>query len=201
MVVESDESPFHSEWERRAFALALAMGFTGSWTLDMSRGARERVPGYREASYYELWFEALTSLIAERGLASVEEMSEGSSRDSPKSVGRVLRGDEVDSALSRRSSCERPAATPPSFGVGERVRALAPRRRRVDGVGFEHVRAPAYLEGREGEIETIHGHHVFADASARGDGDSPQWLYGVRFGFGDYDVRADLWESYLRRAS
>ena len=41
---EDNEPPFHAEWERRAFALTLAMGATGSWTLDASRFARESLP-------------------------------------------------------------------------------------------------------------------------------------------------------------
>ena len=31
---EPDEPVFHAEWERRAFALTLAMGATGEWNLD-----------------------------------------------------------------------------------------------------------------------------------------------------------------------
>ena len=41
VIPEADEPAFHAEWERRVFALTLAMGATGSWTLDESRGARE----------------------------------------------------------------------------------------------------------------------------------------------------------------
>ena len=42
VVPERNEPPFHHEWERRAFALTLAMGATGQWNLDQSRDARER---------------------------------------------------------------------------------------------------------------------------------------------------------------
>ena len=38
---EPGEPVFHAEWERRAFALTLAMGATGEWNLDASRFARE----------------------------------------------------------------------------------------------------------------------------------------------------------------
>ena len=41
VVPEPDEPAFHADWERRAFALTLAMGATGEWNLDMSRFARE----------------------------------------------------------------------------------------------------------------------------------------------------------------
>lgn len=35
--------PFLAEWERRAFALTLAMAMPGGWNIDMSRFAREIV--------------------------------------------------------------------------------------------------------------------------------------------------------------
>jgi len=41
VIVESDESLFHHEWERRVLALVLACGATGTWNLDQSRFSRE----------------------------------------------------------------------------------------------------------------------------------------------------------------
>jgi hypothetical protein len=41
VVPEIDEPPFHHAWERRVFALTIAMGATGAWNLDQSRFARE----------------------------------------------------------------------------------------------------------------------------------------------------------------
>jgi nitrile hydratase len=41
---EPDEPVFHAKWERRAFALTLAMGMPGGWNIDMSRFAREDRP-------------------------------------------------------------------------------------------------------------------------------------------------------------
>lgn len=40
---EVDEPVFHTEWEKRTFALNLAMGMTGSWNIDEARHARERL--------------------------------------------------------------------------------------------------------------------------------------------------------------
>ncbi len=58
---EIDEPLFHAAWERRALAITLAMGATGSWTIDESRHARESLPPaiYLNASYYEIWIRAL----------------------------------------------------------------------------------------------------------------------------------------------
>jgi nitrile hydratase len=41
---EKNEPVFHGEWEKRAFALTLAMGMPGQWNLDMCRAARESIP-------------------------------------------------------------------------------------------------------------------------------------------------------------
>ena len=67
---EPNEPVFHGEWEKRAFALTLAMGMPGGWNIDMSRFAREnRPPGeYLSMTYYQIWFAALETMLKERGL-------------------------------------------------------------------------------------------------------------------------------------
>ena len=74
--IEADEPLFHAPWERRVFALTLAMGARGEWNIDMSRHAREnRDPvDYLSSSYYELWLKGLEKLMAERGLLSPDEI-------------------------------------------------------------------------------------------------------------------------------
>ncbi len=73
---EPDEPVFHAPWERRAFALTLAMGAYGAWNIDMSRHARERMePGaYLATSYYEHWLHGLELLLVEKGLLTREEI-------------------------------------------------------------------------------------------------------------------------------
>ena len=63
---EADEPVFHEPWERRAFAITLAMGAYGAWNLDMSRYARERMDpaDYLTTSYYEHWLHGLQLLLA-----------------------------------------------------------------------------------------------------------------------------------------
>jgi hypothetical protein len=78
---ETDEPVFHSEWERRAAALSLAMNATGMWNIDIVRHARERIPPaeYLAASYYEKWFNGLECLLVENGLVTPEELESGHS--------------------------------------------------------------------------------------------------------------------------
>ena len=74
---DPDEPVFHSEWEKRAFAMTVACGFGGEWNIDMQRHARESVnPAlYLRTTYYEKWLLGLQSLLDERGIISEQEVA------------------------------------------------------------------------------------------------------------------------------
>ena len=69
---ESEEPLFHAEWERRIFALTLATGMLGQWSIDESRHARERQnpADYLRHSYYENWLVGLDKLLEEKDLVA-----------------------------------------------------------------------------------------------------------------------------------
>jgi len=73
LEIESDEPPFHHEWEARVFAINRYLLRAGWYTLDEFRGALERMPPaeYLEASYYERWLYAIESLIHRKGVLDV----------------------------------------------------------------------------------------------------------------------------------
>ncbi|MGI9332406.1 MAG: hypothetical protein ACR2RL_04540 [Gammaproteobacteria bacterium] len=73
---EPNEPPFHTEWERRAFAITVGCGFLGEWNIDRSRHAREslRPELYLRASYYEIWLHGLQKLLDEQGLVTLDEV-------------------------------------------------------------------------------------------------------------------------------
>ena len=200
VAAEPDEPVFHHEWERRAFAITLACGLLGRWNLDMARHARERIPPprYLGASYYEIWFEGLRTLLVEQGLLSADELETGRSAEASAGDRRVPGPDAVPGILERGGSA-RADEVPARFRVGERVRV---RNRHPLG----HTRAPRYVRGRAGTIERRHGTYVFPDAHAHGEGPRPQPLYSVRFdgtelwgkdGDAGSVVYVDLWEGYL----
>lgn len=204
VAAEPDEPLFHAEWERRAFALVLAMGATGSWTLDESRFARESLPPaeYLSSSYYRIWLAGLEKLLVENGLATAAELAEGAPREPARALPRVLAAADVDAVLARGAPVDRPARSDPLFAPGDRVRTINMHPR-------SHTRLPRYLRGRLGTVVAVHGVHVFPDANASGGGEDPQWLYGVRFASrelwgrdgNDRDsVTADCWEPYLEPA-
>ncbi len=77
LVEEPDEPAFHADWEAHVFALNGALVGAGVYTLDEFRDAIERMPPgeYLAAGYYERWFTAITTLLAEKGIASPEELA------------------------------------------------------------------------------------------------------------------------------
>jgi nitrile hydratase len=79
IVEEADEPPFHADWEAHVVALNAAMVRRGVYNLDEFRDALERIPPpeYLAASYYEKWFLAITTLLAEKGIATPEELAGG----------------------------------------------------------------------------------------------------------------------------
>jgi nitrile hydratase beta subunit len=201
---EPDEPVFHGEWEKRAFALTLAMAMPGQWNIDMSRFAREnRDPAeYLSMSYYQIWFAALETMLKERDLISDDEIVVGHALGPAKSVERVLSPSDVLRVLHRGRPTERETNTQTAFKAGDRVRArnINPR---------THTRLPRYVRGHVGIVERVIGCHVFPDSNATGASENPQWLYTVRFegrelwgtdGDPTTAVSVDAWEPYLEPA-
>jgi nitrile hydratase len=203
---ETDEPVFHHEWERRAFALTLATGALGQWTIDMGRHARERQhpADYLRHSYYENWLAGLEKLLLERALVSDQELASGRA-SGPVAEGlraRVLEAPAVERAMARGAPVEVAIEAPPRFAVGDRVRAI---NRHPTG----HTREPRYVRGRTGVIHEHYGAHVFPDRSAEGRREG-RHLYSVRFEAAELwgesaapasAVYVDLWEDYLEPAA
>jgi nitrile hydratase len=201
---ERDEPVFHAQWERRAFALTLAMGLPGGWNIDMARFAREDRPhqDYLGKSYYQIWLAGLERLMLERDLVSSDEVAAGHALHPPKPVAATLTAEGVAGMLHRGGPTGRDPSTPALFTVGDRVRAKS-----IDPP--THTRLPRYVRGRIGLIERVHGAHVFPDSNANGAGEDPQWLYTVTFEgrelWGDdadpsVEISVDAWEPYLEPA-
>jgi nitrile hydratase beta subunit len=201
---EPNEPPFHAEWERRAFALTLAMAMPGGWNIDMSRFAREDRPheDYLSKSYFEIWLAGLERLMLERNLIAPDEIEAGRPLHPPKPVARKLTPEGVAGMLHRGGPTERQASRPGYFAPGDRVRA-----RTINPP--THTRLPRYVRGHVGVVERVLGCHVYPDSNARGAGENPQWLYTVTFDgrelWGEdsdsgLKVSVDAWEPYLEPA-
>ncbi len=204
VVPEPNEPVFHAEWEKRAFALTLAMGMPGGWNIDQSRFAREnRNPAeYLSMSYYQIWFAALETMLKERALVADDEIAAGHSLHKAKPVPRVLSSADVLKVLHRGGPTERDSNTQAAFKPSDKVRA-----KNINPP--THTRLPRYVRGHVGIIERVIGFHVFPDSNATGAGENPQWLYTVRFsgrelwgpdGDPSTQVSVDAWEAYLEPA-
>ncbi len=203
VIPEENEPIFHADWEKRALALTVGMGFAGQWNLDISRFARESLPPefYLTKSYYQIWIAGLQKLMLERGMVSEDEISDGKLSQPGISVKRVVTAEEMPAALAAGGPVEREASGTASFKVGDQVRTL-----KINPSG--HTRLPRYARGVEGRIAEIHGCHVFPDSNAKSQGENPQWLYSVEFDaqalFGSdaeagNSVMIDCWEPYLEQ--
>jgi nitrile hydratase len=209
---EPDEPVFHAPWERRVFALNMAMGFHGRWNLDMSRHAREQMPPaeYLATSYYEHWLFGLERLLVEHGFVTAAELAARQTRGSAGGpvppaplAGTTLRPADVERRLRNRRAARVDQPVPTRFHAGDAVRA-----RNLHPVG--HTRLPRYVRGRQGVIDRDHGVFVFPDTHAAGQGKAPQHVYSVAFAARELwgldapprdRVHVDLWDDYLEPAS
>jgi nitrile hydratase beta subunit len=202
--IEIDEPVWHSDWERKTWALRMAMGAHGKWNIDMARHANEKLPPEQllSFSYYERWITSLADMMVDAELVTLDEIAAGHAapgtikNPSPPSADQLMKG----RASGRQSRRDIDAA--PKFSVGDAVRTNC-------NSPKGHTRLPAYARGRVGKIIIHHGAHVFPDSSAHGGGDAAQHLYAVRIAANELwgvngrakdPVILDLSESYLEHA-
>jgi len=212
VVAEPNEPVFHADWERRVFALELAMSVWRRWNLDMVRGARETMPPaeYLTTTYFEHWLHGLEVLLVEKGFLQPEELVRvRQAADTITAPARpvhvqegALRREQVEPMLRNPRGARRDTAVAPRFRVGEQVLA-----RNIHPVG--HTRVPRYVRGRRGRVEADYGVFVFPDTRAAEQGSKPQHVYSVRFEARELwgpeasprnSVYVDLWDDYLEPA-
>ncbi|MBV9596213.1 MAG: nitrile hydratase subunit beta [Chloroflexi bacterium] len=205
VVAESNEPVFHEDWERRIFAMSMAMRI---WRLGNVRTAWEQMPPaeYLATSYYEHWLFALLLQLEQSGLLDEDEVER--LREAPETVriplmpssvrnGALRREDARALGPSRGGRLDDPAA--PRFAPGQAVLT-----RNIHPIG--HTRLPRYARARRGFIDCDYGVFAFPDSSAVGGGQKPQHVYSVRFdarelwgpGASAADrIYIDLWDDYL----
>jgi nitrile hydratase beta subunit len=206
VVREQNEPVFHSDWEKRAFAMVLTAMGRRVYNVDEFRRAIERMPpaDYLAATYYEKWLHALESLLVEKGVVTPDELASGHAMAAApaKTTGpRDAGGGGVESFDSSAVKLRFNKSFKPAFKVGDSVvaRNLNPE---------HHTRLPRYARGKRGVIRYDQGVFVFPDTHAHGQGGKPQHVYTVAFEArelwgADRNERApvylDCWEDYLER--
>lgn len=201
VVPEENEPVFHSDWERRVFAMGMA-GSVFFGPVDRVRHAVERLDPvlYLSSSYYERWIEFIELLVKEFGVLNDEEISTGVSASPGPSHEPPPSADMIASVIQHGDPVTRQEGRlDPVFTIGDAVRA-----RNIQPQG--HTRLPRYVRGKLGRIAVIHGTHVFPDTNAHDQGENPQPLYNVRFSAEELwgpgaplhdSLYIDLWEDYL----
>lgn len=202
VVREKNEPVFHADWEKRVFAINLALAARVR-NIDAFRHAIERMPParYLSATYYEKWLCAIEMLLLEMGVATREELLSGHANEP---VPSPAPGPDSDGA-----STFDPGAVKLRFNKSFRARFKAGDRVVTRNINPEHhTRLPRYARGKRGVIRYDQGVFVFPDTHAHGQGAKPQHVYTVAFAsrelWGpDANPRApvylDCWEDYLER--
>jgi nitrile hydratase beta subunit len=197
--IEAQEPVFHSPWEGRAFAMNLvAIGVLQAYNPDEYRHALERMApiDYLNASYYERVLTGVASLLIEKKLISMQELSS-------QLEGRF----PLARAAATVNTDNKPETTLPHFAIGDKVRV-----RDIHPSG--HTRVPRYVRGHLGEVIHVAPRFSFPDASAHGLPFRKEPTYHVLFDAAELwtdgadtsahnneSVVVDLWESYLESAS
>src|SRR5262249_25923855 len=200
--VHETEVPFHEPWEARVLGIVRAMSPAADWNIDWFRHCRELIEpvDYLTRPYYDQWLQTYAAMLVNSELATVQELASGQATSRPSGLQLPMRAADVATAKRLERNYMREIKEPPAFAAGDWVRAKS------HGVSG-HTRLPAYVRGRRGRIETLHGAHVLPDANALGE-KRAQPLYTVGFDAtelwpeakGRRDrVLLDLWESYLER--
>jgi nitrile hydratase len=173
---------------RANFATLIALRPAGG----VMRHAIERMDPvhYLGSSYYEHWLTAISTMLVEAGLVTVEDLEARAGGGFPLS--------RADRGVAPAPGSEG-GRTTPRFPVGAAVRV-----REWHPLG--HTRAPRYVQGKRGVIARYDGVFQVPDFAAHGGGTVLDPTYSVRFtsrelwgegGAAGEVVYADLWERYL----
>jgi nitrile hydratase len=198
------DPPFHEEWERRAFAMALLSMRVSGTNLDSFRHAlnRQHPIDYMAFGYYGRWLKGAENLLTDSAIIAPGAID---------ARARKLRGEDVEEppAPEPQKPDYTPTAAgslrqidaPPKYSVGDRVRA-----RDIHPHG--HTRLPRYVRGRTGVVRRIQPAQVLPDTNAHFEGENAQHVYNVAFESTElwgadaekFTSSIDLYEDYLEAA-
>jgi nitrile hydratase subunit beta len=196
-----DDPPFHADWERKAFAMALLAMRTSGTNLDSFRHAlnRQHPLDYLLDGYYGRWLKCAENLLTDSSIIAPGAV---------EARARKLRGEDVDEPpvpepnkpdyKPTAAGSIRQVDTPPRFSVGDRVRA-----KDIHPLG--HTRLARYVRGRAGTVQMIQPAQVLPDTHAHFIAENAQHVYNVSFDSHElwgpeaesFELRFDLYEDYL----
>ena len=175
---------FHAEWEKRAFALTLAMGMPEAGTSTWARFARESLPPAEYLSIEllpDLVRGARTHAQGARAWLRTTRSQAGHSLHPPKPVKRILR---PPTWRRRFIAAARPSA---SKQPSRSSRAISCARRTSIRLPIRGCRATC--GATTALIERVHRLPRVSRQQRDGAGEDPQWLYTVVFDGANYGER------------
>ncbi len=199
------DPPFHHEWERRAFALALLSMRVSGTNLDSFRHAlaRQHPRDYLADGYYGRWLKCAENLLTDSAIIAPGAV---------EARARKLAGEQVEEPATPEpnkpdykpaaAGSIRPVEDPPRFVVGDRVVV-----KNISPTG--HTRLARYVRGRSGTVAALRPAQVLPDTNAHFLGENPQHVYTVAFDSHElwgpegesFTLNFDAYESYLEEAS
>ena len=214
--VTFDKRVFAEAWERRMFAINLALSglskhlkeaipqypmkkistnFQSKYTAaDLRKWCEAMHPfDYFRYRYYEKWLGSATNFLIVEGYISEQELESRTAaylkreETPPNEFRNEALDEQVLAFLRNGDSARRDAHLTPSFTAGETVRVK-------DIRPVEHTRLPGYLRGKRGTVETVYDGCYSYSVSTGPDGlGEPMPVYLVRFD--PRDIWGDLSEA------
>lgn len=177
IVREENEPVFHESWERRIFALTIAMFPAGYCQVDEIRRTTENIAPaiYLQAKYYQKWLLALESIVLEKDILTKEEIETGRAIRSEGGFKLPAVSKEmIEYAFANPLPANIDIEITPKFKSGDEIIAknMHP---------LHHTRLPRFIRGRRGIVEKDHGVFLLADTNAHGGPDKAQHVYTVKF--------------------
>jgi len=210
VVVDPNEPVFHTDWERRAFGLGLAVLYKGAMNVEEFRFGYESMhpASYHRSPYFERWIVTIEQNLIEKGFLTSEELEERTREiaevaDWPSPpAGDPTLAQSLERLVRDGFDQRREVPDEPRFATDDAVRVHTI-------VSTGHSRLPRYLRAKQGVVMQDWGAFIFPDTNARREGENPEHVYCVRFDshelWGDAaedneSLFVDLWESYLEPA-
>ena len=200
-----DDPPFHEDWERRAFAMALLSMRVSGTNLDSFRHAlnRQHPLDYLLEGYYGRWLKCAENLLTDSSIiapGAVEARARKLAGEEGVEEPPVPEPNKPDYKPTAAGSI-RQVEDPPKFSVGDRVRAK-------DLHPTGHTRLARYVRGRAGVVTMQQPAQVLPDTHAHFLGENAQHVYNVAFDSHElwgpeaesFELRMDLYEDYLETA-
>ena len=177
IIREENEPVFHEDWERKIYALTIAMFPAGYCKVDEMRRTTENIEPavYLQARYYQKWLLTLESILLEKDILTKEEIETGRSirTEGGYKLPPVAK-EMIQFAMHNPVPANLDIEIAPKFHTGDQIIAknIHP---------YHHTRLPRFIRGRRGVVEKDHGVFLLADTNAHGGPDKPQHVYTVKF--------------------